>query len=49
MKQQLHKIVTSLGKVATKRFLNQLVSIGNAIFSMSGRVTMLGITRWNGI
>lgn len=48
MKQQLHKIITSLSKVATKRFLSQLLSISNAIFSMSGRVTMLGISRWNG-
>ena len=41
MKKQLHKIITILSKVATKRFLNQLFSISNAIFSMSGRITIL--------
>jgi len=47
MKKQLHKIITSLNKIATERFLIQLSSIINAILSMSGRVTMLSISRWN--
>ena len=37
MKKQLHKIITSLNKIATKKFLSQLFSISDAIFSMSGR------------
>jgi len=47
MKKQSHKIIASLSKIVPKTILKQLSSISDSIFSMSGRVTMLGISRWN--
>ena len=45
--KKLHKIITKLTKIINKSCLNQLESIVIAILTMSGRVTMLGISRWN--
>ena len=48
MKKQLHNIIiTHLAAIINKSFLKKLESITIAILSMKGRITMLGISRWN--
>lgn len=45
----MNKIITtleSLGPVLCSKTLNQLALIIEAMLSMSGRVTVLGISRW---
>ena len=38
-----------LNQILDKRVINQLVSIISSILAMSGRITMLGISRWNDV
>ncbi|MBL0709290.1 MAG: hypothetical protein JJW00_09590 [Sulfurimonas sp.] len=48
MKAKLHKqILAKLSKIVDIRTLQQLEIITIAIMSMTGRVTMLGISRWS--
>jgi putative transposase len=48
MKKVLQEImITHLAAIVNKSFLNKLESISRAILSMRGRITMLGISRWN--
>ncbi|MBL0707480.1 MAG: transposase, partial [Sulfurimonas sp.] len=48
MKAKLHnQILAKLSKIVDKRTLQQLEIITIAIMSMTGRVTMLGISRWS--
>jgi hypothetical protein len=48
MKKVLQEIViTHLASIINKSFLKKLESISTAILSMRGRITMLGISRWN--
>jgi hypothetical protein len=39
-------IITRLSSSFAKKFISKLSSISSAILSMKGRVTMLGISRW---
>ncbi len=46
--KKLHKqILAKLSKIVDKKTLQQLEIITIAIMSMTGRVTMLGISRWS--
>ena len=47
MKKELYKIITQLKEEVTKSSLKQIESIASSILAMSGRVSMLGISRWN--
>jgi hypothetical protein len=48
MKKVLQEIIiTHLASIVNKSFLKKLESISTAILSMRGRITMLGISRWN--
>ena len=47
MTKKLHKILTQIKEEVTKSSLKQIESIASSILAMTGRVTMLGISRWN--
>ena len=47
MKKELYKIITQIKEEITKSSLKQIESIASSILAMTGRVTMLGISRWN--
>jgi len=47
MNQKLHEIITNLSEINNKSLNKNLKFIVSAILSMTGRVTMLNIARWN--
>jgi putative transposase len=47
MKKKLYEIITQIKEEVTKSSLKQIESIASSILAMTGRVTMLGISRWN--